>query len=321
MIVDCAVYEHGVRVATKTGVAGLRAQLRGADRFVWIGLLEPTPEEFDAVSQEFDLHELAVEDALIAHQRPKLERYGDSLFIVLKTVQYVDSEEVVDVGEAMVFVGEDFLISVRHGAPGGLGAAREEIEHRPELLAYGPSAALYALVDRVVDGYQPAMDGVSSDVDEVEATVFSDTRENPVGRIYTLRRELLLFHGAVAPLEGILDVLQSEPLVAEPIRPYLRDVADHVARLEVQLHAAREILGSILQANLARVSVRQNEDVRKISAWAAIVAVPTLITGIYGMNFEHMPELTWRLGYPAALLLMATVCGLLYLRFRRSGWL
>ena len=215
MIVDCAVYERGVRVATEPGIAGIRAHVRGDDAFVWVGLVEPTTEEFEVVRAEFDLHELAVEDAVKAHQRPKLEHYGDSLFVVLKTVQYVDSDEVVEIGEVMLFVGADFLVSVRHGHGGGLGTAREQIEQRPELLAQGPSAALYALVDRIVDCYQPAIAGVESDVAEVEAAVFSDDRSNPVERIYKLRRELLDFHSAVAPLRDVLAALRSEPLIAD----------------------------------------------------------------------------------------------------------
>jgi magnesium transporter len=321
VIVDCAVYEHGVRVAAKLEIAGVRELVRGRDAFVWVGLVEPTPDEFEAVRAEFDLHELAVEDALQAHQRPKLEHYGDTLFVVLKTVEYVDEREVVEVGELMLFVADDFLVSVRHGAAGGIGAAREELERRPELLAHGPSAALHALVDHIVDGYQPAIAAVQTDIGEVEETVFSGTRANPIERIYTLRRELLLFHTAVAPMENVLDALRIDPLLAPPMRDYMRDAADHLARVNQEIERSREQLASIFQANLTRVSVGQNEDVRKISAWAAIIAVPTLISGVYGMNFEHMPELTWRFGYPLALLLMATACGLLYLRFRRSGWL
>jgi magnesium transporter len=321
VIVDCAVYEHGVRVGHQQELSGVRGVLRSGDSFVWIGLVEPTPEEFEAVRAEFDLHELAVDDALKAHQRPKLEHYGDTLFVVLKTVDYVNDEEVVEIGELMLFVGTDFLVSVRHGAAGGLGEAREELEQRPELLAHGPSAALYALVDHVVDGYEPAIAAVEADIAEVEDTVFSGTGTNPVERIYTLRRELLQFYTAVAPMENVLDALRADPLLAQPMQDYMRDAADHLARVHQEVDRSRDLLGSILQANLTRVSVRQNEDVRKISAWAAIIAVPTLISGIYGMNFEHMPELTWRLGYPLALLLMAVACGLLYLRFRRSGWL
>jgi magnesium transporter len=307
-------------VATKPDVTGVREHAR-SDAFVWVGLLEPTVEEFEAVRAEFDLHELAVEDAVNAHQRPKLEHYGDSLFLVLKTVTYIDSEELVEIGEVMLFVGAGFLVSVRHGPGGGLGNAREDLESRPELLAHGPSAALYALIDRVVDGYQPVAAALANDIEEVEGAVFAGDRTNPVERIYKLRREVLEFHRAAAPLNDVLAALQTEPLIAEPIRNYLRDVADHVARANEQVDGARELLASILQANLTKVSVRQNEDMRKISAWVAIIAVPTMIAGIYGMNFEHMPELEWRFGYPAVLLVIAAACSFLYVRFRRSGWL
>ena len=320
MIVDCAVYERGVRVATQPDVSGVRRG-RGEDAFVWVGLVEPSVEEFERVRAEFGLHELAVEDAVKAHQRPKLERYGDSLFLVLKTAAYKDPEELVDIGEVMVFVGPGFVVSVRHGQAGGLGRAREDIEGRPELLACGPSAALYALIDRVVDSYQPVAAGLANDIDEVETAVFSGDRSNPVERIYRLRREVLELNRAVSPLGDVLAVLQTEPLVADPIRDYLRDVADHVTRLAEHVEAARELLASILQANLTQVTVRQNEDMRRISAWVAIVAVPTMIAGIYGMNFEHMPELEWRFGYPAVLLVIAAACSYLYVRFRKSGWL
>jgi magnesium transporter len=307
-------------VAEKPDVTGSSRE-GSDDAFVWVGLVEPTAEEFERVRMEFDLHELAVEDALKAHQRPKLERYGDSLFVVLKTATYEESEDRVEVGEVLVFVGKDFVVSVRHGPAGGLGNAREDLEERPELLAYGPSAALYALIDRTVDGYHPVEQALASDIEEVETSVFGGDRLNPVERIYRLRREVLVLHRAVLPLDDLLAELVDDPLVAEPIRDYLRDVADHVTRLGDHLDAARELLASILQANLTQVTVRQNEDMRKISAWVAIAAVPTMVAGIYGMNFRHMPELGWRLGYPAVLLLIAAACSYLYVRFRRSGWL
>ena len=321
VIVDCAVYVQGHRVATEPKVSGVCERARSEDGFVWVGLVEPTVEEFEQVRAEFDLHELAVEDAVKAHQRPKLEHYGETLFVVLKTVNYVDSDELVEIGEVMLFLGERFLISVRHGPGGGLGTVREEIEQRPVLLAHGPSAAVYALVDRVVDAYGPVASALEDDIEEIEASVFSETRLNPVERIYKLRREILEFHRAVAGLNHVLEALVAEPLIAKPIRDYLRDVADHAARVADQVDSFRELLTSILQANLTRVSVRQNEDMRKISAWVAIIAVPTMIAGIYGMNFEHMPELGWRFGYPAVLLVIASACSVLYVRFRRSGWL
>ena len=309
------MYAHGARLEGDAAAAD-------GDAFVWVALVEPTEEEFDAVRREFDLHELAVEDAVKAHQRPKLERYDDTLFIVLKTVVHEGAEDMVETGELMLFVAADFLITVRHGPAGGIGRVREGLEQRPELLKLGPTAAMYALLDRVVDGYRPVAELVADDIEELESAVFSNSRANPVERIYKLRREVLEFHRAVAPLAGVVDELMAdELLVRDDIRTYLRDVADHVVRLNEQLEGFRELLAGILQANLTRVSVRQNEDMRRISAWVAIIAVPTMIAGIYGMNFEHMPELGWLVGYPLALLLMVSIAGLLLVVFKKSGWL
>ncbi len=322
VIVDCAVYEQGVRVATKPEVDGIRAHLNDDRAFMWVGLVEPTAEEFDVVRREFDLHELAVEDAVKAHQRPKLEHYGDSLFVVLKTVQYVDSEEVVEIGEVMLFIGRDFLVSVRHGEGGGLGRLRAR--RSSSVLSCSPrDRARRCTQSSTGSSTATSLRSWQSrrDVAEVEADVFSDGRANPVERIYKLRREVLEFHSAIAPLSDVLDALQSEPLIAESTHDYLRDVADHAARADENVNGIRDLLGGILQANLTQVSVRQNEDMRKISAWVAIIAVPTMIAGIYGMNFEHMPELEWRFGYPAVLLVIAAACSYLYIRFRRSGWL
>jgi len=323
VIVDCAVYDRGVRVQRDAAIEGVRAFGRRDESFVWVALVEPTAEEFAAVSSEFDLHELAVEDAVKAHQRPKVERYGSVLFVVLKTVVHEGPVDMVETGQVLLFVGPDFLISVRHGPSGGLGGVRERLERRPELLAQGSSAAMYALIDRVVDGYRPVAEAVADDIEALESAVFSDERTNPVERIYTLRREVLEFHRAVAPLDDVLATLmgQEAGVVGDPVRTYLRDVADHVTRLNEQVEGFRELLAGILQANLTQVSVRQNEDMRRISAWVAIIAVPTMIAGIYGMNFVHMPELGWRLGYPAVLAVIVVACSVLYVRFRRSGWL
>jgi magnesium transporter len=324
MIVDCAIYEQGKRQESAPGtVEGVRSRKPSPGSFVWIGLLEPTEEEFDAVRREFDLHELAVEDAVKAHQRPKLELFGETLFLVLKTVTYLGHEEVVEVGEVMVFAGPDFLVTVRHGEAGGLGRVRERLEERTDLLGRGPGAAMYGIVDAVVDAYQPPVAAIAEDIEEVEGQVFSGARTNPVERIYKLRSEVVEFYRAAAPLLPALERLASDelPQVSPEIRDYFRDVADHLTRVTEQLDAFRELLSGVLQANLTQVSVRQNEDMRRISAWVAIVAVPTAIAGIYGMNFEHMPELEWRFGYPLILAVIAITCGYLYRRFRRSGWL
>jgi magnesium transporter len=322
MIVDCAAYEQGCRRDGELRLeeAGEAAQKEGA--FVWLGLLEPTAEEFESIAREFDLHELAVEDAIEAHQRPKVELYGDTLFVVVKTARYVDSEEVIEVGELMLFVNPGFIITVRHGE-GELGPVRERIERRPELLRHGPGMALYAILDEVVDGYEVAAQGVEVDIQEVERQVFSEDRHNPVERIYKLEREVLDFNGAVAPLSPAIEeiVRGNFKVVPEALFEYFRDVLDHLRRVNGQIAGFRDLLGSALHANLTQVSVQQNEDMRKISAWVAILAVPTMVAGIYGMNFKHMPELGWRLGYPAVLLLIVVACAVLYRRFKRAGWL
>jgi len=322
MIVDCAVYEQGKRREGTLDLKDVVEQCHREDSFVWIGLVEPTAEEFDSVAREFGLHELAVEDAVHAHQRPKLERYGDTLFIVLKTARYVDPDEVVKFGEVLVFMGEGFIVTVRHGE-GDLHEVRERLERKPELLRCGPGAALHAIVDKIVDDYAPALAGLETDIDEVEAEVFSDDRKSSAQRIYLLKREVLEFIRATAPLVDPVNRLANGryELIHPEIRNYFRDVDDHLVRVHEQLEGFRELLTSVLSANLTQVSVQQNEDVRKISAVVAIIAVPTMIAGIYGMNFEHMPELKWTFGYPLVLSLMTAICLGLYRYFKRVGWL
>jgi magnesium transporter len=323
VIVDCAVYGKGRRLDRPKAVTGLRDEARTADGFAWVGLVEPTAEEFEAVAREFGLHELAVEDAVSAHQRPKLEVYDETLFLVVKTVRYLETEERLEIGEVMLFVGADFLITVRHGEAGGLGDVREQLELQPELLTLGPGAATYAILDRVVDAYEPVAEALREDIDEVEADVFSPGGTSPVERIYRLRREVLTFGRATGPLRPMLWELTQPGFfdIDAKLLPYFRDVADHAARVGDQVEGFAMLLAGGLQATLTQVSVRQNEDMRKISAWVAIIAVPTAVAGIYGMNFEYMPELEWHYGYPAVLLLIAVACAYLYVRFRRSGWL
>jgi magnesium transporter len=322
MIVDTAVYQDGSRRPGKLELEDAYEACRDGKSFVWIELQEPSEEEFDSVVREFNLHELAVEDAIQAHQRPKLDVYDEGLLVVLKAVRYVESEERVAIGEILVFVGDGFVITVRHGET-SLDDVRHHLEQRPELLRLGPAAALYAIVDRVVDDYGPVIVAFEQDIADVEADVFSDERATPAKRIYAVKREVLKLYAAIAPLvEPVERLEQSEwELVPEKLRPYFRDVKDHLIRYMREVEGFRELLTSILAANLTQVSVRQNEDVRKISAWAAIVAVPTLITGIYGMNFEHMPELGWTFGYPLVLAVMAVACLLLHRTFKRAGWL
>jgi magnesium transporter len=323
MIVDCAIYEGGKRRDGQVDLEHAYGERHEPGKFVWIGLYEPTEEEFDSLRREFKLHPLAVEDAIHAHQRPKLEVYEGMLFVVLKTARYVDPTEVIELGELLVFLGDDFVITVRHGEASSLAPVREQLERDPKHLQRGPGAVLHAILDRVVDDYQPAIEGLETDIDEVEEELFSDARTNPVERIYRLQREVLGFRKATAPLvEPVARLAEGKYGHIHPeIHDYFRDVNDHLIRARDQLDAMRDLLAGSLQANLAQVGVRQNEDMRRISAWVAIIAVPTAIAGIYGMNFQDMPELKWGVGYPGALMLMLVICAILYYRFKRAGWL
>ncbi|MCE7051754.1 magnesium and cobalt transport protein CorA [Streptomyces purpurascens] len=330
-VVNCVTYRDGVRTPARGDLVDVVERVRKRrEGFVWLGLHEPTDQEFAGIAELFDLHPLAVEDAVEAHQRPKLERYGETLFAVFKTVCYVEHEEltatseVVNTGEIMVFVGEDFVITVRHGRHGSLGPLREELESDPGQLAKGPSAVLHAIADHVVDDYLTVTDSMQADIDQVETDVFAETgaRADP-GRIYQLKRELLELKRAVVPLSRPLEDLATRPIraVDPEIQAYFRDVSDHLLRAKEQIASFDELLNSILQAHLAQVTVAQNEDMRKITAWAAIIAVPTMVCGVYGMNFEHMPELHWRYGYGMVIGVISVACVTLYRAFRRSGWL
>ena len=323
MIVDCAIYEDGRRRDGRVDLHDAYRQCRQDGNFAWIGMYEPTEEEFDSLQREFDLHPLAVEDAIHAHQRPKLEVFDEMVFIVLKTARYEDSEEVVQFGEILIFLGEDYILTVRHGEASALKQVREALESDPELLRHGPGAVLHAIVDRVVDDYSPALQGLGVDIEEVENQVFSGGRSNPAERIYRLKREVLDFNRAAAPLVEPTDRLAKGhyALVHPEVRAYFRDVNDHLIRVHEQLESYRDLLTSILQANLAQITVRQNDDVRRISAIVAIVAVPTMIAGIYGMNFRHMPELGWEVGYPLAISAMVAIDLFLFWRFRKAGWI
>jgi magnesium transporter len=332
-VVNCAVYLDGARQVghcpADEAVSLVRSK-KGSG-FVWIGLHEPTEAEFAGIAELFGLHPLAVEDAVHAHQRPKLERYDTTLFTVFKSVRYVEharltaTSEVVETGEIMVFTGPDFVITVRHGGHGSLGPLREGLEAVPEQLAKGPSSVLHAIADHVVDQYLTVTDAVQDDIDTIESDVFSDHRgrTSDAARIYQLKRELLEFKRAVAPLARPLQQLAEEttPVVHPHIRPYFRDVTDHLSRVTEQIAGFDALIDSILQANVAQVTVAQNEDMRKITAWAAILAIPTMVCGVYGMNFDHMPELHWTFGYPLVVGVMAVACFLTHRGFRRNGWL
>jgi magnesium transporter len=327
-VVDCAIYVGGRRGAPVAYDEALRAAVE-QDGFVWLGLYEPTEAELDGVAAVYGLHPLAVEDAIEAHQRPKLDNYDDSLFMVLKTARYVEHDtltatsEVVHTGEVMIFLGSHYVITVRHGDHGGLKDLRTRLEHQNELLKLGPSAVAYAVTDLVVDHFVEVAEAMEDDVEELEASVFSSSRTDDTPRIYQLKRELMQLRRAVQPLEAPLSTLSERPddLVPEAMRSYFRDVQDHALRVRDQVNGLDELLSNILQAALARISVAQNDDMRRISSYAGLIAAPTLIAGVYGMNFDHMPELHWTVGYPLALLLMATVCFLLYRGFKRNHWL
>ncbi|MFC8080692.1 magnesium and cobalt transport protein CorA [Streptomyces sp. NPDC057307] len=335
-VVDCAVYRDGRRVKDEPCLTPHEAMLEVRRRggFAWIGLHEPTEAEFAGIAEEFGLHPLAVEDAVHAHQRPKLERYDDTLFAVFKTIHYVEhaeltaTSEVVETGEVMCFTGRDFVITVRHGGKGSLRALRHRLEDDTELLAKGPSSVLHSIADHVVDGYIAVAAAVQDDIDEVEIAVFSAPAKgsppgSDAGRIYQLKREVLEFKRAVAPLLRPMQLLSERPmrLVEPDVQKYFRDVADHLARVHEEVIGFDELLNSILQANLAQATVAQNEDMRKITSWAAIIAVPTAVCGVYGMNFEHMPELGWKYGYPMVLCGIAVVCLSIHRTLKRNGWL
>ena len=324
MIVDCAVYESGSRVAAFSDLEAAARAAEEPDSFVWIGLVEPTAEEFANVSRHFSLHPLAVEDAIHASQRPKLEPYDETLFMVLRPARYVDPQEVIEMSQLMIFVGPHFLVTVRHGVNNVAAEVRRSVEADPERLKWGTKGVLHAFVDRVVDDYAEVLKGLHNDVEEIERQVFSSERSNHAERIFKLKREVLEFRAAIEPLDEPLSQLSGGGHLHDSpseLAEYFRDVHDHLQRVSQRIEAIDSLLSSALNANLAQVSMRQNEDMRKISAWVALIAVPTMIAGIYGMNFEHMPELGWLFGYPFALGLMAVGCLSLWRMFKRSGWL
>jgi magnesium transporter len=327
VIVDCALYRNGARVPLDGGKDDLEGALRAVrgpeDDFVWIGLHEPTAAELARVAELFDLHHLAVEDALHAHQRPKLERYGDGLFLALKTLWYVDAEDAVETGEINVFVGHDYVVTVRHGEGAELRSARQELEAQTALLGHGPLAVVHTVCDRVVDSYEDVAAALEVDVDEVEQSVFADERTNDSARIYRLKREIAEFRRAVIPLREPMRRFAAGAVLGidEAAAPFFRDVADHVIRVSEAIDNLDELLSTAFDAHLAQISVQQNNDMRKISAWVAIAGVNTLIAGVYGMNFKYMPELDWKWGYPAVLVLMTVSALVLFRMFRKSGWL
>jgi len=324
VIVDCAVYSHGKR---RPGTLNLDDALEAAhestDNFVWIGLHEPTGDEFVQVAAEFELHPLAVEDAVHAHQRPKLEMYGDHLFVVAKTARYDDAAESIEFAEIQIFAGHGFVVTVRHGKASPLASVREELDHDVDKCKLGPLGVVHEILDRIVDDYTPVLDGLDNDIVEVEGEVFAPERSNPAERIYYLRRQVLYLYRSVEPLRDALAALRvgKHPFEGEDLDHYFRDVEDHVQKAVVRAEGQREMLSDALNVNLAQIAVRQNQDMRTISGWAAIAAVPTMLAGVWGMNFTHMPELDEWWGYPLALVLMAGAAFGIWSLLRRQGWL
>ncbi|MFF3310379.1 magnesium/cobalt transporter CorA [Streptomyces sp. NPDC002952] len=332
MIVDCAIYREGRRTQGPDDLSDALDQARARDdTFLWIGLHEPTAKEFDHVTSEFGLHPLAVEDALKAHQRPKLEVYDDSVFMVLKPVIYETDSDAVSSGELMIFLGDSFIVTVRHGEGAPLKEVRQRLEQDPEMLRHGPTTVLYAIADATVDHYLDVATELQTDLEELETEVFSPAgggSRHTASRIYTFKRQILEFRRATGPLAVPMTRLAGTgafntglPFVATETQPFFRDVSDHLTRVNESVEGLDRLVSDILSAHLAQMSVRQNDDMRKISAWAAMAAIPTMIAGIYGMNFDHMPELHWVWSYPAVILLMAVLEVGLYRMFKRRGWL
>ncbi|MEW1613223.1 MULTISPECIES: magnesium/cobalt transporter CorA [unclassified Streptomyces] len=328
MIVDCAIYQDGRRTDGPDDFSDALDEARKSDdAFLWIGLHEPTEEEFDLVRHEFGLHPLAVEDALRAHQRPKLEVYDDSLFAVVKPVVYESNSDTVSTDELMIFIGDSFVVTVRHGDSAPLADVRGRLEADPQILAHGPTSVLYAISDAVVDHYIDVAAELQVDLEELETEVFapsaSGDSSNTAASIYTFKRQVLEFRRATGPLTAPMTRLAGAgvPFVHQEAQPFFRDVADHLTRVNEQVEGLDRLLSDILSAHLAQMGVRQNDDMRKISAWAAMAAVPTMVAGIYGMNFDHMPELHWPWTYPAVVLFMALAVFGLHRQFKRRGWL
>lgn len=334
VLVDCGVYADGNRVPGEFTPAGAMAKVReleatGQDAFVWVGLHEPREAQMQGVAATFQLHPLSVEDAVQAHQRPKLERYDETLFLVLKTVNYVTHEstvlprQIVETGEIMIFVGKNFVVTVRHGEHSGLSIVRKRMDADPDQMRLGPFAVMHAIADYVVDRYLEVTYLMESDIDVIEEVAFAPGARTDVEPIYQIKREVVELRRAVAPLTVPFERMQTDyrDLISKEVRRYLRDVADHQTRAAEQIAGYDELLSSLVQAALARVGMQQNTDMRKMSAWAGIIAVPTMIAGIYGMNFDRMPVLHWAFGYPAVLAGMVAISAVLYRAFRRNGWL
>jgi magnesium transporter len=322
-VVNSVAYAGGLRIG-EVAIPDISEVLKQPGRFVWIGLHEPDAEALSEVQKEFSLHDLAVEDAARAHQRPKLERYGDSIFVVLRTAHLDSATGEIDYGETHLFVGPNYIVSVRHGGSLPYVEVRSRCEANPDLLAKGPGFVLYSLMDFIVDQYFPLVGAFEDKLAALEDNIFKQTlTRETTERIYQLKRDLLEVKRAVAPLVDMCNRLMRADVtvIPEDARVYFRDVYDHAIRINEMVDTLRELLTTALEANLSLISVSQNEDMKRLAGWAAIIAVPTMIAGIYGMNFKFMPELDWFLGYPLTMTVMVGACAFLYYRFKRSGWL
>ena len=322
-VVACVAYAEGRRVRD-VDIPDISEALKEAGVFVWIGLHDPSPELLREIQLEFGLHDLAVEDAQVAHQRPKLEQYGDSVFVVLRPAILAPDQQRIELGETHLFVGPRYVVSIRHGDTPGYAAVRARCESTPALLAKGPGFVLYAVMDFIVDHYFPVLDTLGDQLESLEDEIFSETFDRKtVQRIYDLKRNLVEVKRAVSPLVDVSNRLIrfDLPLIPEDTRPYFRDVYDHAIRINEHVDTLRELLTGALEAHLSLTAVAQNDAMKKLAGWAAIIGVPTMVAGVYGMNFKFMPELEWRYGYPGVMAGMAVVCVYLYYRFKRSGWL
>ena len=328
-VVNCGVYVDGERLPGLTAPRAAMAQAREHNGFVWCGLLDPDDGTLHEVAEVFGLPEKAMTHTVRSHHRPKLDIYGDQLCMVVKTARYVAHEspaaakEIIESGEIIAFLGADFIVTVRHGHDAGLGALRDELQATPERLRLGPAGVLHGIVGVVVDNYLTVTEAFENDIDAMEAIAFEPRQHVDAEHMYLFKREIVELNRAVGPLTAPLRRLVEHPttLVPDQVRSYFRDVDNHLTAVSERVASYDELLTSLVTATLAKLSVQQNSDMRKITSWAAIIAVPTLVVGVYGMNFKNMPELHWRFGYPIVIAVMLMLCGLLYLVFRRRSWL
>jgi len=322
MLVNCYAYQDGKRIADQVAAPEISQYLRRPECFVWVALKDPAPEEFTALEHQFGLHELAIEDASVGHQRPKIEEYGDSLFAVLHIIEIVNGE--LAVGEVDIFAGPNYILTVRNRAERGFAEVRARCEHEPDLLRLGSGFVLYALVDAVVDRYFPIMDALETELERLEERMFGgDAARANIEEMYALKQKLMVLKHAVGPLlEGVGKLHGGRvPHICVGTQEYYRDIYDHLSRINQSIDALRDMVVTALSVNLSLITVAENETTKRLAACAALVAVPTLVAGIYGMNFEHMPELKWIHGYPLVLAFMAFADLYLFYRFRRAGWL